>query len=346
MPLDIKSYLLALAEGADRSEAESFDFFQLLTDETSELEDAHIAAYLMATSCRGFSCEDFVGAVRALRARMLEVHLSGVDPSKVVMDTCGTGGSGLGVFNISTAVAFVVAASGHCVAKHGNRAMSGNCCSADLLEEIGLRIDMGPAEVEASLASEGFAFMFAPSYHPATKRVQLLRRKLGVRSIFNFLGPMVNPASVSVQLIGISDRRVAEVIARALPRLGFERAMLLSGDEGLDEASIASRTWVAELRAGVVETYEIKPEDFALERAPLSAIKGGNTSFAAAKFMEVLRAKDGPYLDAVLLNAGLALYLCDVAESIEEGVLRASSILKSGAAYELYERLRSSKWAS
>ncbi|MDQ1348168.1 MAG: Anthranilate phosphoribosyltransferase [Acidobacteriota bacterium] len=302
-----------------------------------ELAESEVAALLVALAMKGESSDEITGAVEAMRARVRAVPHEIAD----VVDTCGTGGDGRGTFNISTAAAFVAAAAGATVAKHGNRAVSSRSGSSDLLVALGLPIEVAPETSGRQLEEIGIAFLFAPAHHPATRAVVPLRRALGVRTIFNLLGPLTNPAAARRQLIGVYARDRVEPVARVLAALGCEHALVVHGDDGLDEITTTTTTHVAEVRQGEVETYALAPETAGVRRTAPESLAGGSPGENAERLMSLLAGEPGALADIVALNAGAALYVGGRAASIAEGVEMARAVLASGAAHAKLQALRS-----
>ena len=298
--------------------------------------DAQIGAFLVALRCKGESVDEISGCAQAMREKATRVHTSR-DP---VIDTCGTGGDGSGTFNISTTVAFVAAGAGLCVAKHGNRAMSSRCGSADVLQALGVNIDIGPDKVGKCLDEAGIGFLFAPMLHGAMKHAIGPRREIGARTVFNALGPLTNPAGARRQLIGVYDGDLTEKLAGVLHELGSERAFVVHGSDGLDEITLTGMTRVAELNAGSIETYEISPGDFGFDEAGVEELKGGNAEENAGILLEVLDGGKGSRSNVVLMNAAAAIAAGGLASSLEEGVERARSAISSGRAREALEKLK------
>ncbi len=312
-------------------------FESFLADGAAGASDEEISAYLTASSKRLPEAAELAGAASVLRRHMLRVETAGLPQSAVLVDTCGTGGSGLSSFNTSTVVAFFAAAAGLYVAKHGNRSISSACGSADVLEALGVRADLGAPEAAKALARDRFVFLFAPLYHPATKRVQGIRRKLGVRTIFNFLGPLCNPAGVGRQLLGVSDVRMVPVMAEALRELGTEHALVVCGEDGLDEVTLNGKTHVTEVRDGEIRSFTVAPENFGLKQAPLSAFAGSDPAGSAALVRELLAGKKDARTDIVLLNAGATFFIGGVSETWAAGVDNARTIHESGALVRVLE---------
>jgi len=311
-----------------------------------EATDAQIAALLVGLHMKGETVEEIVGFAEAIRgaAAPLPIHRDSlVDVSgtgrEALVDTCGTGGDASGTFNISTATALTVAGAGVRVAKHGNRGVSSKCGSADVMESLGVNINLPPARVAACLDAVGIAFLFAPLMHSATKYVQPARRELRLRTVFNLLGPLTNPAHTSAQVVGVYSEDLVEKLAEALALLGLRRALVVHGADGLDEITITGPTRVAEVREGQVRTYEVTPEEFGMERAPLEAISGGDAATNAAMIRDILQGKKSARRDVVLLNAAATLVAAAKADSIGAGMPLAAKSLDSGAAAEKLEAL-------
>ena len=298
--------------------------------------DAQIGAFLVALRCKGESVDEIAGCAQAMREKATRVQTSR-DP---VIDTCGTGGDGSGTFNISTTVAFVAAGAGLCVAKHGNRAMSSQCGSADVLQALGVDIEIGPDKVGKCLDEAGIGFLFAPMLHGAMKHAIGPRREIGARTVFNALGPLTNPAGARRQLIGVYDGDLTGKLAGVLHELGSERAFVVHGSDGLDEITLTGMTRVAELKSGSIETYEISPGDLGFDEAGVEELKGGNAEENAGILLEVLDGGKGPRSDVVLMNAAAAIAAGGLASSLEEGVDRARSAISSGRAREALEKLK------
>ncbi len=304
---------------------------------SGEATPALTAGFLVALRLKGETDEEVAGFAQAMRAHAIHVE---VPEGGVLVDTCGTGGDGAHTFNISTGAAFVAAGAGAHVAKHGNRAVSGRCGSADVLEALGVNIQLGPTEVTDTLAAAGVTFMFAPVYHPAMRHAGPVRRELAVRTVFNLLGPLTNPAGADAQLLGVADARAAHTIAQALSRLGTRHALVVHGDQGLDEIALSGPTLVYEIRAGEPpRRYNISPEQFGLQTAPTEAIRGGTPAENAEMLRRVLAGERGPQRDVLLMNAAAALYVGQRAASLAEGVERAAESLDSGAAQRALDRM-------
>ena len=304
-----------------------------------ECTDAQIAALLVALHMKGETVEEIVGFAEAIRAaatplkldRNSTLDVSGTERDALV-DTCGTGGDASGTFNISTATALVVAGTGVRVAKHGNRSVTSKCGSADVMEALGVNINLPPPRIAACLDQVGIAFLFAPAMHSAMKYVQPARRELRLRTVFNLLGPLTNPASATAQVVGVYAAELVEKLAEALSMLGLRRAMVVHGHDGLDEITTTGPTRIAELRDGMVRTYEVTPEEFGFKRATLGDISGGSASENAKVIREVLNGRASPSRDIVLLNAAAALVAAGKADRLSEGLPMAVHSIDSGAA--------------
>jgi anthranilate phosphoribosyltransferase len=257
-----------------------------------------------------------------------------------MIDTCGTGGDGSQTFNISTTAAFVVAGAGVPVAKHGNRAMSSRCGSADLLQALGVAIELSPERAEACLAEVGITFLFAPLFHSAMKYALGPRREIGVRTIFNILGPLTNPAGAKLQILGVSRMELTEPLARVLGKMGSARALVVHGADGLDEITTSGETYITALDAGKIASYTITPEQFGLRRTPMGAFVGGDAQENATITLAVLEGKQGPHRDVVLLNAAAALAVAGTAVDLKAGLELAAQAIDSGAAMEKLQRLQ------
>ncbi|MCB9522182.1 MAG: anthranilate phosphoribosyltransferase [Myxococcales bacterium] len=293
------------------------------------------AAVLTAMARKGPTVEELVGLARGMRARMVAVTAPGP-----LLDTCGTGGSGLDTPNISTMAAFVAAAAGVRVAKHGNRASSGRCGSSDLLEAVGVPVAVGAQAAAALLDEANLAFLFAPAYHPAVKAVVPVRRRLGFRTVFNFLGPLCNPAGATRQVLGVSDPAMAPLMAQALLALGSERVLVVHGADGLDELTLTGPTHFWEVAHGHVVEGVIEPADAGLPLHPTERLQGGDVATNRALFQAVLGGEPGPVADLVRLNAGAALWVGGAAEHLRAGVALAGDLLASGAAQVAFETYR------
>ena len=297
---------------------------------------AQIGAFMTALRCKGETVDEIAGFATVMRAKATRVQATGP-----ILDTCGTGGDGQNTINVSTAAAFVAAAAGVTVAKHGNRAMSSQCGSADVLEALGVRIDLDARRVEQCLERVGIGFMFAPLFHPAMKHAVGPRREIGIRTVFNILGPLTNPAGATAQVLGVGDPTLVEKLAAVLLQLGTHHALVVHGADGTDEISISGPTYICEVQNGDLKSYTIAPDDFGLPTAPLAAIRGGTAAENAATVRAVLSGgtSAAPVRDVILLNAAAALVAADRAENLREGVAQAKTIMAQGAALDRLERL-------
>jgi anthranilate phosphoribosyltransferase len=289
---------------------------------------AQVAALLVALAVKGEKPDEIAGAALAMRRHALAV----VSKRRPIIDVCGTGGDNSGTFNISTAVAFVVAGAGVAVAKHGNRAMSSRCGSADVLEALGARIDAPPEAAAHALDEHGIAFLFAQAYHPAMRYVAPVRREIGVRTLFNVIGPLSNPASAQRQIVGVPLAALMRLVAEALARLGSERAAAVNGDGGLDEIALSGRSRVAEWTGSEVREYEIDPRDYGFALRPAAELSGGDAPRNAEIVRAVLAGERGAPRDVVLLNAGFALVIAGAAPDLGAGIERARESIDRGAA--------------
>ncbi len=303
---------------------------------------SQIGAFVTALRMKGETVDEITGAAKVMREKAIHIHtgrsLVDIDRDDInideetVVDTCGTGGSGTNTFNISTTVAFVVAGAGLKVAKHGNRSASSECGSADVLEAMGVKLEVGPDLVQRCVMEIGIGFMYAPLFHSAMKYAIVPRKEIGIRTIFNLLGPLSNPANATSQVMGVYDARLTETMARVLKNLGTKRAFVVYGMDTLDEITITGRTRVTELKNGRVRTYYVTPEKFGMLRAPLESIKGGDAGENAGIVLSVLKGERGPRRDVVLLNAAAALVSGFKAKDIKEGISIASEAIDSGRA--------------
>lgn len=309
-----------------------------------QVPEPQIAQFLAALRFKGETVDEVVGFATAMRRHAPRIFPDGHPiAEEALVDTCGTGGDARGTFNISTATAFVVAGAGVRVAKHGNRSHSSLCGSADVLEHFGVRIDLPAERVARCIEEVGIGFLFAPAMHAATRHASKVRRELKIRTVFNLLGPLTNPAGASAQVVGVYDPGVTELMAQALGELGVKRAFVVHGEDGLDEISLSGETYVSELRDGGVRNHSVIPEDFGLKRAPLEAIRGGDARHNAEIIHNILERslsrEHNAYRDIVLANAAAALVTAGHAANLREGVQVAAASIDSGAANEKLERL-------
>ncbi len=310
---------------------------------------AQIGTFLTALRLKGETVEEITGAALLMREKAVTIDMGptvDIDREEInidaetILDTCGTGGSGTNTFNISTATAFVVAGAGLKVAKHGNRSVSSRCGSADVLEALGVKIDMPPEKTAQAIKEIGIGFLYAPLFHGAMKYAIGPRREIGIRTIFNILGPLTNPAKANVQILGVYKENLTELMANVLSKLGEKRAYVVHGLDTLDEITITGKTKVSELKEGKVKTYYVTPEDFGLERARLEDIKGGDIEENVRAILSVLNGEKGPRRDVVLLNASAALVAGGKAKDLKEGIKLAEEAIDSGRAKEKLELLK------
>lgn len=301
-----------------------------------EATSCQIGGFLIGLRVNGETPEQILGAVKALRDNFTPVEIKN---PKNLIDTCGTGGDGGKTFNISTAVAIVAASGGAKVAKHGNRAVSSKSGSADVLSELGIKTDYSKDESAKVIQEKGMAFLFAPQYNGAMKNVAKERKELGTRTLFNMIGPLSNPAPLTGQLMGIYDEKMLESAGIVLKNLGLNRAMIVHGDDGLDEITTTTTTSVCELKDGELKLYKLNPQDYGIKIAKLEEIQGGTPKENAAIIIDVLKGKKGPQRDIVVLNSGAALYAAEIVDSLKEGIAKAQELIDSGKAYEKYKEL-------
>jgi anthranilate phosphoribosyltransferase len=298
---------------------------------TGQTTDAQIGAFLIGLSMKGETIEEITASAKVMRALATPVEIGNSD---YLVDTCGTGGDGLGLFNISTASAFVVAAAGGKVAKHGNRSISSKSGSADVLESAGVNLDLSPRIIGQCVEEIGVGFMFAPAHHSAMKHAIGPRKELAVRTIFNVLGPLTNPAKAPNQVMGVYDKSLIEPIANALKGLGSRHVMVVHSADGLDELSIADKTYVAELKEGVVTTYTIHPEELGFVLGDLNDIKAGDAKDSLNIIKGAFSGKEGAARDIISLNAGAAIYVCGLTDSLISGIERSRLALSDGSAQQ------------
>ena len=337
--MNIREAIGQVILGNDISEGDMYGVMNEIM--SGEATPAQIGSFITALRMKGETVEEITGAVRVMREKATPIE-TGVDVGKgeILMDTCGTGGDGSGTFNVSTASAFVVAAAGVVVAKHGNRSISSKCGSADVLEAAGVALDLTPEQVGRCIREIGIGFLFAPVLHGAMKYAIGPRREIGIRTIFNILGPMTNPAGANVQVIGVFDGKLTEPLAHVLEKLGTKRALIVHGEGGLDELTVTGATRISELKNGKVSSYMITPQEMGLPTAVLAELRGGETAEeSAVQLRSVLLGTPGPKRDMVILNSGAALMVAGLAEDIQGGVKLAAGIIDSGKATQKLEQL-------
>jgi anthranilate phosphoribosyltransferase len=322
-----------IAEGQHLERDEMYEVFGEVMD--GRASDVQKTALLIALRMKGETADEITGAALAMRERVTPLT---VDREQII-DTCGTGGDGRGTFNVSTIAALVAAGAGASVAKHGNRAVSSSCGSADVLSELGVNIDLDAAQMSDVLRRTGISFLFAPKLHPAMGAVAAIRRELGVRTIFNVLGPLTNPAFARRQVLGVYSLHLVDVVARVLLALGADHAMVVHSHDGLDEISISAATCVCEVRDGELVSYELRPEEIGIERHDIEGIAGGDARENANIAREILGGGSGPRAEIVAANAGAALYVSGAAPTIREGVTMARESIASGSAMAKLQEL-------
>jgi anthranilate phosphoribosyltransferase len=330
----LKPFIRKVVEGRDLSRGEAAAAMDAVMD--GEATDAQIAALAVGLRMKGETAEEVAGFARAMRARAVRVPSA----PRGVVDTCGTGGDGLATLNVSTLAALVAAGAGLPVAKHGNRSVSSRCGSADLLEALGVPVEQTPEGAAASLARAGIAFLFAPAFHPALRHAASARREIGVRTFFNMLGPLCNPAGARHQVIGVYDGSRLRMMAEAARSLGVRRALVVHGSDGMDELTISGPTRCVELSGGRLRERLVRPEDAGLRRRPLRSVRGGGPEENARRALEIMEGRRGAGRDLVLLNAAAALVVGGAARTLKEGVLAAARSLDSGRAAAKLEALR------
>jgi len=311
------------------------DFMQSLM--SGVLSDDIIESYVLALNEKGVTAENIFDAATVMRQFSKQVVIQ--DKTHLV-DTCGTGGDGIQTFNVSTLSAIVAASAGVKVAKHGGRSVSSKCGSADVLEVLGVNVNL-TADKVASLVNEiGIAFMFAPNFHPAMRYAAPVRKKLGIRTIFNVLGPLANPALATRQVLGVYDKSLTKTMAEVLSKLGSEHVMVVHGEDGMDEISISSPTTVTELKNKTITTYSIQPADFGLDVADLKTIQVENADASKAMMLDVLNGSQGPHRNITILNAGAAIYISGISSTLKEGIEKAASVIDHGLALKKLEALK------
>lgn len=329
----IKDAIVKLADRLSLTEKEAEEVMNEIMD--GAVTPAQIAAYLMGLRLKGETVDEIAGSVRAMRNRAVRIAIG--DP--LVVDTCGTGGDGRHTFNVSTTTAFVVAGAGLTVAKHGNRSVSSKSGSADVLSELGVNINLSPDRVADCINEVGIGFLFAPLYHGAMKHCAVPRQEIGIRTMLNLLGPLTNPAGATIQLLGVYEPHLTELLGKVLMYLGSQHCFVVHGMDGLDEMTLTDRTLVSEAKGGVVSNYVVTPEEFNLSRVSPKELAGGLPHDNAKITREILQGKKGPKRDMVCLNAAPALVAGRKAKTLQEGFLLAGKTIDSGAAAEKLARL-------
>jgi len=324
--MNINQAIKAVIDKKHLNESDMLDVMNSIM--TGQTTDAQIGAFLVGLSMKGETIEEITASAKVMRSLATPVEIKS---NKYLVDTCGTGGDGLGLFNISTASAFVVAAAGGKVAKHGNRSISSKSGSADVLESAGVNLNLSPSLISECIAQIGVGFMFAPAHHSAMKHAIGPRKELAVRTIFNVLGPLTNPAKAPNQVMGVYDKNLIEPIANVLKELGSRHVMVVHSDDGLDEFSIADKTYVAELKDGIVSTYSVHPEDFGLTLGDLKDIRADNADASLALITEAFSGRNGTAKNIISLNAGAAIYVSGLTTSLQSGIDRANQVLSDGS---------------
>jgi anthranilate phosphoribosyltransferase len=332
--MEFRAVLEALIEKNDLTEAVMLGVMRQLM--AGELTPIQIAGFLIALRAKGESVTEIVAAAKVMREISIKVPLA---DHHHLIDTCGTGGDGIQTFNVSTVSAIVAAAAGAKVAKHGGRSVSSKSGSSDVLEALGVNIDLNAQAVASLIESIGIGFMFAPNHHLAMKHAAPVRRELGVRTLFNLLGPLTNPAQAKRQIMGVFDQTLTVTLAEVLNALGSEHVLVVHGEDGMDEISIQGKTYVAELKDGQVRQYTIHPSDFGISTHPLAAIQVNDAMESKNRIMDILKGASGAGRDIVLLNAGAAIYVAGCAESLEAGIGHAKEAIDSGVALQKLEAL-------
>ena len=319
----------------DSKELSVKDFMQSLM--SGVLSDDIIESYVLALNEKGLTSENIFDAASVMRQFAKQVD---IQDKTYLVDTCGTGGDGIQTFNVSTLSAIVAASAGVKVAKHGGRSVSSKCGSADVLEALGVNVNLTPEKVASLVNDIGIAFMFAPNFHPAMRYAAPVRKKLGVRTIFNVLGPLANPASATHQVLGVYEASLTETMAEVLSKLGSEHVMVVHGEDGMDEISISSETRISELKNKSITTFTIKPTDFGFNMADLKTIQVENVDASKAMMLDVLEGHQGPHRDITLLNAGAAIYVSGLTSTLKEGIEKAALVIDQGLALKKLEALK------
>jgi len=328
----LKPFIAKVSTGEDLTFDEASEAMDVIM--RGDATESQIAGFIIALKLKGEKVEEVAGFVNTMRIHCVKVEA----PSELTVDGCGTGGDSSHSFNISTTAAVVASAAGVIVAKHGNRSVTSKCGSADLLEKSGGKIDLGPEQVEKNLKEVGFAFMFAPRYHPAMKHAAVPRRELGVRTIFNILGPMTNPALVKHQVLGVYNMDLLPLVAQVLAMTGSRHVITAHSKDGLDEFSVSAETRYIEVKEGSITNKGLHPEDVGLKSYPTDALAGGDAEMNLAILHSILNGKQSAYRDAVLYNSGAIIYVGGQAGSIKEGVEKARTAVESGAAKEKFSQ--------
>ena len=331
--MDIQQALKVVVEKQDLTQQQMSDVMQYIM--TGGATPAQVAGFLVALQMKGETVTEIAAAADVMRSLATPVNIT----ASTLVDTCGTGGDGASTFNVSTASAFVVAAAGGQVAKHGNRSISSSSGSADVLEAAGVNLDITPEEVKHCIESIGVGFMFAQKHHGAMRHAITPRKEMGIKTIFNLLGPLTNPAKAKHQVLGVFDKKWVEPMANVLKALGSKHVLVVHASDGLDEISIGASTFVAELKEGDIRCYDIEPEQFDLKRETVESLAINNAEESLAIINSVFDGQTGPSRDIVVLNAGAAIYAADIADSLDEGIKQAQSVIDNGMAKQKLQDL-------
>jgi anthranilate phosphoribosyltransferase len=329
----ISDYIAKIINGKDLSYDEMRDAIDKIM--SGEVSDTLIAAFLSVLRMKGETTDEIFAAAEIMRSKSSAINIAGLE----TIDIVGTGGDELNTFNISTCSAIVAAGAGLVVSKHGNRSVSSNCGSADVLEELGVNLDLSPEEVKECVRQVGLGFLYAPTFHKAMRFVGPARKALGLRTIFNVLGPLTNPMSAANQVTGVFDENLTEIMAEVLKKLGLNRTIVVHGEGGFDELTITGKTKISELKDGIITTYYITPEELGLDRCKVEDLTGGDPKENAEIAIDLLRGKKGSKRDMLLLNSGAALYVGGKTETIKQGLVLAKEVIDSGKAYKKLEAL-------
>ena len=343
----IREMITKVVKGNDLTDLETEQVMEEIM--TGEATPAQIGAFVTALRIKGETIDEITGAARVMRAKATRIqlnnHLVNIDRDEInietetILDTCGTGGDGTRTFNVSTTTAFVAAGAGVRVAKHGNRAVSSQCGSADVLQSLGVNLDLNASDVERCIREVGIGFLYAPLFHGAMKHAAGPRREIGIRTLFNLLGPLTNPAGATAQVLGVYDPALTEKMAHVLNRLGTKEAYVVCGEGTFDELSICGSTRISHLKDGRVNTFDVTPEDYGLRRATPQEIEGGNARRNAQIVRHVLEGKRGPKRDMVLLNAAAAFVVTGLDQDMKAGVARGAHVIDAGLALDKLDRL-------
>lgn len=332
--MNIKTAIKKVVGSGDLSEREMYSVFTDIM--TGRAESSQIGAFITALRMKGETVDEVTGAAKAMRQKSLKIKFAAKD---MILDTCGTGGSGLGVFNVSTACGFVLAACGVRVAKHGNSAVTSSCGSADVLKALGVKLDVSPTIVKKCIQKINIGFLYAPLFHKAMKYAAGARKEIGIRTIFNVLGPLTNPVGAGRQVLGVYKKELTETLANVLKKLGTKHAYVVHGMDALDEVTITARTRVTELHKGKIRSFYLSPRTFGFKKASINSVTGGSSKQNAKIIKDVLNGKTGPKRDMILMNSSVALMAADKAKNFKNGVEIAAEAVDTGRAMEKLEAL-------